>query len=174
MFSYLQEFFSTTFTRCQCGVQELEGVKAKYGLNYYPNDPSSEGTTILEETVRLKNECIEEISRLKKELAKHSYAKCENALDKILSIQRRGKGKEGLGYVAKPKKKNQKKKAKPAQAKKNNVVSGNATRGKATHDDFAGNANPHYVLFCDYYGDVYAKYVGPRSEERRVGKECRL
>ena len=62
--------------------------------------------------------------------------------------------KEGLGYVAKPKKKNHKKKAKPAQAKKNNVVGGNATRGKATHDDFAGNANPHYVLYCDYYGDV--------------------
>ena len=26
---------------------------------------------------------------------------------------------------------------------------------------FARNANPHYVLYCDYYGDVYAKYVGP-------------
>ena len=62
-----------------------------------------------------------------------------------MSIQRRGHLKEGLGYIAKPKKKNQKKKAKPAQAKKNNVVGGNATRGKATHDDFAGNANPHYV-----------------------------
>ena len=34
------------------------------------------------------------------------------------------------------------------KTKKNNVVG-----GKATHDDFAGNANPHYVLFCDYYGD---------------------
>ena len=40
-------------------------------------------------------------------------------------------------------------------------MGGNATRGKATHDDFAGDANPHYVLYCDYYGDVYAKYVGP-------------
>jgi hypothetical protein len=29
-----------------------------------------------------------------------------------------------------------------------------------THDEFAGIANPHYVLFHDYYGDVYAKYVG--------------
>jgi hypothetical protein len=33
--------------------------------------------------------------------------------------------------------------------------------GKATHDDLAGVANPHNVLFCDYYGDVYTKYVGP-------------
>ena len=98
---------------------------------------------------------------MKNELAKHSIAQCENALDKILSLQRRGHLKEGLGYVAKPKKKkNQKKKTKLAQAKKNNVVGGNATRGKATHDDFAGEANPHYVLYCDYYGDVYAKYVG--------------
>jgi hypothetical protein len=24
-------------------------------------------------------------------------------------------------------------------------------------------ANPHYVLFQDYYGDVYAKYVGPND-----------
>jgi hypothetical protein len=35
--------------------------------------------------------------------------------------------------------------------------------GKATHHDLAGIANPHYVLFRDYYGDVYAKYVGPNN-----------
>jgi hypothetical protein len=29
-----------------------------------------------------------------------------------------------------------------------------------THNDFAGKYNPHYVLLRDYYGDVYAKYVG--------------
>jgi hypothetical protein len=29
------------------------------------------------------------------------------------------------------------------------------------HNDFAGKYNPHYVLLRDYYGDVYAKYVGP-------------
>jgi hypothetical protein len=34
---------------------------------------------------------------------------------------------------------------------------------KATRDDLAGIANPHYVLFHDYYGDVYAKYVGPND-----------
>jgi hypothetical protein len=30
-----------------------------------------------------------------------------------------------------------------------------------THNNFAGKYNPHYVLLKDYYGDVYAKYVGP-------------
>ena len=40
-------------------------------------------------------------------------------------------------------------------------MGGDATRGKTTHDDSAGIANPHYVLFRDYYGDVYTKYVGP-------------
>jgi hypothetical protein len=35
--------------------------------------------------------------------------------------------------------------------------------GKATRDDLVGIANPHYVLFCDYYGDVYAKYVVPND-----------
>jgi hypothetical protein len=30
-----------------------------------------------------------------------------------------------------------------------------------THNNFAGKYNPHYVLLRDYYGDVYAKYVGP-------------
>jgi hypothetical protein len=30
-----------------------------------------------------------------------------------------------------------------------------------THNNFVGKYNPHYVLLKDYYGDVYAKYVGP-------------
>jgi hypothetical protein len=30
-----------------------------------------------------------------------------------------------------------------------------------THNNFVGKYNPHYVLLRDYYGDVYAKYVGP-------------
>jgi hypothetical protein len=30
-----------------------------------------------------------------------------------------------------------------------------------THNNFAGKYNPHYVLLMDYYGEVYAKYVGP-------------
>ena len=63
--------------------------------------------------------------------------------------------------MSKAKKKKNKKKAKSAQANKNTIVGGDATRGKATRDDFAGKTNPNYVLFCDDYGDVYAKYVGP-------------
>jgi hypothetical protein len=31
----------------------------------------------------------------------------------------------------------------------------------ASHNNFAGKYNPHYVLLRNYYGDVYAKYVGP-------------
>jgi hypothetical protein len=30
-----------------------------------------------------------------------------------------------------------------------------------THNNFVGKYNPHYVLLKYYYGDVYAKYVGP-------------
>ena len=78
-----------------------------------------------------------------------------------MNKQRSNNGKYGLGYISKAKKKKNKKKTTPAQANKNTIVGGDATRGKATHDDFAGIANPHYVLFPDYYGDVYAKYVGP-------------
>ena len=70
------------------------------------------------------------------------------------------KGKEGLGYVAKEKKKI-KKKTKPTQAKKDDIASGNATRGTPTRDDFAGISNPNYALYVDYYGDVYARYIGP-------------
>ena len=57
----------------------LEYLVTKYGLDYYPSSSTCEQATILEENARLKNE-----------LAKSSMAQCENALDKILSIQRRG------------------------------------------------------------------------------------
>jgi hypothetical protein len=107
---------------------------------------------------------IEENARLKEEMAKLSLSQGEKTLNDLVKDLKGNKGKEGLGYVSKAKKKNKKnkgkKKAKPAQAKQD-VVGGNATRGKATHNDFAGLANPHYVLIRDYYGDVYAKYVGP-------------
>ena len=56
---------------------QLESLVTKYGLDYFPNNSSCEQASVLEENVRLKNE-----------LAKHSIARCENALDKILSIQR--------------------------------------------------------------------------------------
>ncbi|KAK1605542.1 hypothetical protein QYE76_029215 [Lolium multiflorum] len=103
---------------------------------------------------------VEENARLKDELAKASSPQSKLSLDDLLSKQRSNNGKEGLGYNAKAKKAN-KQKAKPAQEKKKDITNGEAPKGNTTNDDNAGNANPHYVLFKDYYGDVYAKYVGP-------------
>ena len=103
---------------------------------------------------------IEENARLKDELAKSSSPQSKLSLNELLSKQRSNNGKEGLGYGAKAKKAN-KKKAKPAQEKKKVVINGDAPKAKTINDDDAGIANPHYVLFKDYYGDVYAKYVGP-------------
>ncbi|KAK1607319.1 hypothetical protein QYE76_030992 [Lolium multiflorum] len=103
---------------------------------------------------------IEENARLKDELAKASSPQSKLSLDDLLSKQRSNNGKEGLGYNAKAKKAN-KQKAKPAQEKKKDITNGEAPKGNTTNDDNAGNANPHYVLFKDYYGDVYDKYVGP-------------
>ncbi|KAK1632086.1 hypothetical protein QYE76_006401 [Lolium multiflorum] len=111
--------------------------------------PSCDHANIIEENVRLKDE-----------LAKASSPQSKLSLDDLLSKQRSNNGKEGLGYGAKAKKAN-KQKAKPAQEKKKDITNGEAPKGKTINDDDAGNANPHYVLFKDYYGDVYAKYVGP-------------
>ena len=68
--------------------------------------------------------------------------------------------------MAPKKNKNKKKntKAKPAQAIKISIASGVVTRDNTPRSDFAGTNNPHHILYVDYY----------RSEERRVGKECRL
>jgi hypothetical protein len=54
-----------------------------------------------------------------------------------------------------------KKKANPAQENKKVVIGGDASKDKGINDDHAGIVNPHYVLFKDYYGDIYEKYVGP-------------
>ena len=65
--------------------------------------------------------------------------------------------------MAKPNKKvdnNKVNMTKPAQAK-TSTAGDNATRGKTTRSDYAGHKNPNYILYTDYYGDVYAKYVGP-------------
>ncbi|KAK1696173.1 hypothetical protein QYE76_012870 [Lolium multiflorum] len=96
---------------------------------------------------------IEENARLKDELAKASSPQNKLSLDDLLSKQRSNNGKEGLGYNAKAKKAN-KQKAKPAQEKKKAITNGEAPKGNTINDDNAGNANPHYVLFRDYYGDV--------------------
>ena len=73
--------------------------------------------------------------------------------------QRPYNSKEGLGYVAP--KKNKNKKANPAQAIKISIASSVVTRDNTSRSDFAGTNNPHHILYVDYYGDVYAKYVGP-------------
>ncbi|KAK1698125.1 hypothetical protein QYE76_014822 [Lolium multiflorum] len=130
----------------------LESLVTKYGLNYYPNESACEQATTLEENVRLK-----------KELAKFTTTKSKMGLDDLLSKQRSNNQKYGLGYVPKPYKKNNYKKEKPAQEKNKKVTNdGKAPKGKATSGDRTG-PNNHYALFFDYYGDVYANYVGPRN-----------
>ncbi|KAK1646645.1 hypothetical protein QYE76_064450 [Lolium multiflorum] len=130
----------------------LESLVTKYGLNYHPNESACEQANILEEN-----------SRLTKELAKFTTAKNKMGLDDLLSKQRSNNQKYGLGYAPKPYKKNNYKKEKPAQEKNKKVTNiGKASKGKATSGDRTG-PNNHYDLFVDYYGDVYDKYVGPRS-----------
>ncbi|KAK1606085.1 hypothetical protein QYE76_029758 [Lolium multiflorum] len=130
----------------------LESLVTKYGLNYYPNESACEQATTLEENVRLK-----------KELAKFTTTKNKMGLDDLLSKQRSNNQKYGLGYDPKPYKKNNYKKEKPAQEKNKKVTNdGKAPKGKATSGDRTG-PNNHYALFVDYYGDVYANYVGPRN-----------
>ena len=59
-----------------------------------------------------------------------------------------------MGYVSKPKKKNNKKNKKMSKKiAQENVAS-------LSHNDFAGKYNPSYVLMKSYDGSVYAKYVG--------------
>ena len=99
---------------------------------------------------------IEESARLKAKQAKPSSSQGKNTIDGLLRNQRTNNGKEGIGYVSKTKKK-----AKTSHAKEKNVVGGNASKGIATRNDFAGLNNPNYVLVNDYYGNVYAQYVGP-------------
>ena len=95
------------------------------------------------------------------ELAKSSSFQGEKIIDDLLRNQRSNNGKEGIGFVSKAKKNNNKKKAKTTQAKEKNVVGGDVSKGKTTRNDFAGLNNPNYVLFNDNYGNVHAQYVGP-------------
>ncbi|KAK1693749.1 hypothetical protein QYE76_010446 [Lolium multiflorum] len=128
----------------------LESLVTKYGLDYHPNESSCEHASILEENVRLT-----------KELAKFTTAKNKMGLDDLLSKQRSNNQKFGLGYVPKSHKKKNYNKEKPAQDKNKKVTNnGKASKGKATSGDRTG-PNDHYALFVDYYGDVYANYVGP-------------
>ncbi|KAK1662591.1 hypothetical protein QYE76_050750 [Lolium multiflorum] len=74
---------------------------------------------------------------------------------------------EGLGYGAKAKKAN-KQKAKPAQEKKKDITNGEAPKGKTINDDDAGNANPHYVLFKDYYDQAHEDEHSQEIEEAQI------
>ncbi|KAK1615920.1 hypothetical protein QYE76_021437 [Lolium multiflorum] len=140
----------------------LESLVTKYGLNYHPTDSACEQATILKENARLT-----------KELAKFTTAKNKMGLDDLLSKQRSNNQKYGLGYVPKPYKKNNYKKEKPTQEKNNKVTNvGKASKGKATSSDRTG-PNNHYDLFVDYYGDVYAKYVGLVMVMLIEGKQLR-
>ena len=51
-------------------------------------------------------------------------------------------------------------KEKEKEKETNTIASGDATRGKATHNDFAGKYNPSYVLLKSSDGYVFDKYVG--------------
>ncbi|KAK1680925.1 hypothetical protein QYE76_041773 [Lolium multiflorum] len=110
---------------------------------------------------------IEENARLKDELAKASSPQSKLSLDDLLSKQRSNNGKEGLGYNAKAKKAN-KQKAKPAQEKKKDITNGEAPKGNTTNDDNAGNANPHYVLFKDYYDQAHEVEHSQEIEEAQI------
>ncbi|KAK1663133.1 hypothetical protein QYE76_051292 [Lolium multiflorum] len=110
---------------------------------------------------------IEENARLKDELAKASSPQSKLSLDDLLSKQRSNNGKEGLGYNAKAKKAN-KQKAKPAQEKKKDITNGEAPKGNTTNDDNAGNANPHYVLFKDYYDQAHEDEQPQAIEEAQI------
>ena len=100
---------------------------------------------------------------MRDELAKVPRPHGKSPIDDLLQSQRPHNGKEGLGYVAKMKKKN-KKKAKPEQARSIAIASGSVTRDTTTRNNSAGTNNPHYILFEDYYGVVYATYVGPNVD----------
>ena len=53
------------------------------------------------------------------------------------------------------------KKVKPTQAKKNSTTRSVVTRDNTPSSNFTGTNNHHHIHYVDYYGDVYAKYVGP-------------
>jgi hypothetical protein len=113
---------------------------------------------IIEENARLKINLANAISRGKRPFVRSQ------------------KGRGGVGFVEEEKKKEsfmkdarapQVKKApqakKTPKVKKANIASGDATRSKPASDVIAGKTNPFYILYVDYYGDVYAKFVGPRN-----------
>ena len=98
-----------------------------------------------------------------KELKKLTASRSKMTLDDLLSKQRSPNNKTGLGYASYANRKsNNNKKEMPSHAKNKKVFGGNkAPKGNVLKNDHTGLDNPHYELFTDYYGDVYARYVGP-------------
>ena len=116
---------------------------------------------------------IEENKKLKEQLEKERLTPPNKSkvLDKVLAHQKVRAPRQGLGFdpktnkkgVAPPKKVNFVQEGHKVDDKaKKNVVNGGAIRGNPKHK-FAGKFNPSYVLCNGTQGDVYAKYVGPRS-----------
>ena len=116
---------------------------------------------------------VEENKKLKEQLEKERLSsKKGKGLDEILSQQRGGSFKQGLGFDPKKNKKvvNPPKKIvfvkqgqKEVDNVKKKVVNGGATRGNPKHMN-AGDNNPSYVLCKGTEGNVYAKYVGPLDD----------
>jgi hypothetical protein len=107
---------------------------------------------------------LKENARLKVELTKASMTKItllkgKHTVEAPIYKPQSIKGKEGLGYV--PPAQVNAKRATPPLAKKITIPNGNATRGKPIRNDFAGDNNPNYALYINYYGNVCARYIGP-------------
>jgi hypothetical protein len=101
--------------------------------------------------------------------------------NELLNGQRNIPSRAGLAFVPetiKKKKKNMRKDKKKQDAvtqagnsaldqggnstpRAKNSAPGQARNSGPTHNNSAGEYNPHYVLCRDYYGNLYAKYVGP-------------
>jgi hypothetical protein len=121
--------------------------------------PTCEHANVIEENARLKKE----LARIKGKGPMVGPSSTQRPIVGPLILQRPHNSKEGLGYVAPKKSKNKKKikKAKPAHANETPTSSNGVTRDTPPRSDFAGTNNPHHILYVDYYGDVYAQYVGP-------------
>ena len=148
--------------------EQLQAQPSKIDMPSSSTPITCDHANIIEENARLKVNLANAISRGKRPFVPSK------------------EGRSGVGFVEEEKKKEsfmkdarapQAKKANiprapqakkdnipsAPQAKRVNIASGSATRGKTTSDDFAEKTNPYYIIFVDYYGDVYAKFVGPKN-----------
>ncbi|KAK1698437.1 hypothetical protein QYE76_015134 [Lolium multiflorum] len=156
-----------TIEMAQLLAQELDASKKELEVAHASLtrdlDNLERANMLVKDELKKLGNYLEQNARLTKELAKFTTAKNKMGLDDLLSKKRSNNQKHGLGYAPKPYKKNNYKKEKPAQEKNKKVTNvGKFSKGKVTSGDRTG-PNNHCDLFVDYYGDVYAKYVGPRN-----------